>query len=91
MKILGKLFRHDVFSSKKVQEMILDVGTGVGANTNCGILMSQTQKFAARVNLLKDIVQNLKEGKIFIIKYYASFQVSLHIFCYCQRNLSFLD
>ena len=55
--------KHDIFGSQGLKESILDVAIGTALNTNCLIILGQALKFKTRVDLLKNNIMKLQEGK----------------------------
>ena len=62
LKALGKAFKFDLTSSRNLKVAVTDMALSSGFNTNCMVLLSQSIKYAARVNLLNKEVNTMKEG-----------------------------
>ena len=62
LKALGKAFKFDLTSSRNLNVAVTDSAVSSGFNTNCMVLLSQSLKYATRVNLLHDAVNTMKEG-----------------------------
>ena len=62
LKIVGKITKLDLTSAANLKKHYLDLVVGTGFNTQCHVLVSQSLRFVARVNLISQTVNGLKQG-----------------------------